>query len=145
MNGPEDTTAGDRTDGRSDEQPVGPEVGSVAEEAAKLMGALSGWAREQGDTATGGVAGSVAGLADLAKDLDGHVAGENCTYCPVCRVIAMVRATSPEVKTHLTSAATSLLQAAMSALATPVPDEARRRQTGVERIDLDDGPDWSDD
>ncbi len=144
MNAPEDTP-GDQPGEHAGNQSDGPEVGSVAEEAAKLMGALSGWAREQGDTAAGGAAASVAGLADLAKDLEGHVGGENCTYCPVCRVIGMVRATSPEVKTHLTTAATSLLQAAMSALATPVPDEARRGQAGVERIDLDDETDWSDD
>ncbi|QIK66086.1 hypothetical protein G7072_06780 [Nocardioides sp. HDW12B] len=143
MTAPEDTP-GDQPGHQSGDQPDGPEVGTVAEEAAKLMGALSGWAREQGDTAAGGAAASVAGLADLAKDLEGHVAGENCTYCPVCRVIGMVRATSPEVKAHLTTATTSLLQAAMSAMATPVPDEARRRQAGVEKIDLedDDQPGW---
>jgi hypothetical protein len=117
--------------------PPGPEVGSVAEEAAKLVGALSDWARDQGDAASSGVAGSVAGLADLARDLEGHVAGENCTYCPVCRVIGLVRATSPEVKGHLATATTALLQAAMSAMATQVPDEARRRDTGVERINLE--------
>lgn len=119
----------------------GPEVGSVAEEAAKLVGALSDWARDQGDPASSGVAGSVAGsvagLADLARDLEGHVAGENCTYCPVCRVIGLVRATSPEVKAHLATATTALLQAAMSAMATPVPDDVRRRDAGVEKIDLD--------
>lgn len=115
----------------------GPEVGSVAEEAAKLVGALSDWARDQGDTAAGGVTGSVAGLADLARDLEGHVAGENCTYCPVCRVIGLVRATSPEVKGHLATATTALLQAAMSAMATQVPERARRGETGVEKIDLD--------
>ena len=119
----------------------GPEVGSVAEEAAKLVGALSDWARDQGDTASSGVAGSVAGLADLARDLEGHVAGENCTYCPVCRVIGLVRATSPEVKGHLATATTALLQAAMSAMATQVPDEAHRRDAGVEKIDLDSGAD----
>lgn len=115
----------------------GPEVGSVAEEAAKLVGALSDWARDQGDTASGGVAGSVAGLADLARDLAGHVAGENCTYCPVCRVIGLVRATSPEVKGHLATATTALLRAAMSAMETSVPDAATRPGNGVEKIDLE--------
>ena len=144
MSSPTDD-AGPTGGGAGEGNAHGPEVGSVAEEAAKLVGALSDWARDQGDTASSGMAGSVAGLADLARDLEGHVAGENCTYCPVCRVIGLVRATSPEVKGHLATATTALLQAAMSAMATQVPDEARRRDTGVEKIDLDGGSGWSED
>ncbi len=136
MSSPTDDAGQPRAGADHDSAP-GPEVGSVAEEAAKLVGALSDWARDQGETASSGVAGSVAGLADLARGLEQHVAGENCTYCPVCRVIGMVRATSPEVKGHLTTATTALLQAAMSAMATQVPDEQRERAGGVERIDLD--------
>ena len=67
-------------------------VGSVAEEAAKLFGAFSGWAKEHGD-----------GLSSFADDLHDHVAtgSAECTWCPVCRTIAAVRQTSPEVRAHL--------------------------------------------
>jgi hypothetical protein len=51
-----------------------------------------------------------------------------------------VRQTSPEVRAHLATAASSLLQAAAGLLATTVPDHARTRE-GVERIDLDDETD----
>jgi hypothetical protein len=122
-----------------------PEVGSVSEEAAKLVGALSDWAKDQGSGgAAPGLGASLAGLADLAREIDAHVGGENCTYCPLCRLIGAVRATSPEVKSHLATAATSLLQAAASAMATPVPPEAQRRSGPVQRIDLDDETPWSD-
>jgi hypothetical protein len=61
-------------------------------------------------------------------------------------VISAVRSTSPEVRQHLSSAASSLLQAAAGVLATPVPDDARRppRDGGVEKIDLTDDA-WEED
>lgn len=133
-----------------------PEVGSVAEEAAKLIGALSGWAREQGDglaDAMGhGVAEAAHGVSGAAHNVNEHLAtgGEECTYCPVCRGIHFVRSTSPEVKAHLASAASSLLQAAAGLMATQVPDPGTRtkRPATVEHIDLDAGPDqgagWPD-
>jgi hypothetical protein len=100
-----------------------PEVGSVADEAAKLLGALSGWAK------------------DVAHDVDTHVAtgAQECTYCPICRTVHAVRGLSPEVRTHLATSATSLLQAAAGLLATVVPDQ-QARPGGVEHIDLEDHP-----
>ena len=112
------------------------DVGSVAEEAAKLLGALTGWAK------------------DTAHDVN-HAAGEHlatgapeCTYCPICRTVHVVRQTSPEVRAHLASAAASLMQAAAGILATAVPDGAGGGRAGpaagrgaVERIDLDDDGD----
>jgi hypothetical protein len=115
-----------------------PEIGSVSEEAAKLVGALSDWAKDQGSGGSAsGVGASFAGLADLAREIETHVGGENCTYCPLCRLIGAVRATSPEVKAHLTTATTALIQAAAAAMATYVPPEAQRRSEPVQRIDLD--------
>ena len=71
--------------------------------------------------------------------------GADCTYCPLCQLISAVRGTSPEVKQHLTSAATSLMQAAAGVLATPVPDQGSgRRDSSVEKIDLSDD-EWEED
>ena len=54
----------------SEQPPTGPgepdDLGSVAEEAAKLFGALQDWAKDQsGEWATG-----VSGLADIATKLE---------------------------------------------------------------------------
>ena len=65
--------------------------------------------------------------------------GEECRYCPICRVVQVFRSASPEVREHLAAAATSLAQAAAAALATTVPEAGR---SGVEHIDLTD--DWPD-
>ena len=105
-------------------------IGSAAEEAAKLFGALSGWA------------------SDVSHNVDTHLAtgAAECTYCPICRTVHVFREASPEIKTHLANAAASLMQAAAGVLAaaaassTPPSD----RSTDVERIDLD-GDDWEED
>jgi hypothetical protein len=144
----------------SDETGDGDRVGSVAEEAAKLLGALQGWAREGASDGAGAAGTAASSLSGLLHDLDEHVAtgGEDCRYCPVCQVISAVRATSPEVKQHLATAATSLLHAATGVLeahAQRRPDgdgqrgqggRARRDQGPVEKIDLSDDADseWED-
>ena len=115
------------------------EVGSVAEEAAKLFGALSGWARTHGSEAGHG-------LSDLASaalhEVDEHLAtgSPECRYCPVCRMVHVVRDVSPEARTHLMMAGANLMQAASAFLATAASDDESRSDSGVERIDLDD--DW---
>lgn len=118
-------------------------VGSVGEEAAKLFAALQGWAKESGGEYAGAAAGAAAGASSLLSEIDQHVAtgGKDCTYCPICRGISAVRATSPEVRQHLSSAASSLLQALSVAMAPDVEDSAGRKGP-VERIDLDE--DWPD-
>lgn len=105
-------------------------IGSAAEEAAKLFGALSGWA------------------SDLSHNVDSHLdtGAAECTYCPICRTVHVFREASPEIKSHLASAAASLMQAAAGLLAaaassaTPASD----RSSEVERIDLD-GGEWEED
>jgi hypothetical protein len=123
---------------------VGPEVGSLGEEAAKLFGALSGWAREQAGDAGEGISGLAAQASAAAHDLDDHLAtgATECTVCPVCRTVHVVRQLSPEVKAHLTAAMSSLAQAAAAVMATPAPagDTGRDRTADVEHIDLDDEP-----
>jgi hypothetical protein len=77
----------------------------------------------------------------MAQEVNEHIAtgSAECRYCPVCRVVHAVRETSPEVRTHLLTAATSLLQAAAGILETvPPPDrDASQRGPEVEHIDLD--------
>ena len=122
---------------------AGEPVGSVGEEAAKLFGVLSDWAREQG--AEG--AGAAHHLAQAVGEVGDHVAtgGEDCRYCPVCQAIHLVRQTSPEVRAHLAQAASSLVQAASGLLATRPGHPGARTAPGVEKIDLDDDSDWDED
>jgi hypothetical protein len=117
----------------------------VADEAAKLFGALSGWAKDHGSDLGEGLSGLAAQAASSARDIDEHLAtgSAECTYCPICRTVHAVRQTSPEVRAHLAVAAASLMQAAAGILATAVPDEGRptsARSDGIEHIDLDDEP-----
>lgn len=147
------------------------DVGSVGEEAAKLLGALAGWAREQAPegedhpdhpetrqtpdpegaptedlrTSLGGLA---AHLSRTWRDIDQHVAtgAPECLYCPLCRTVHVVRSTSPEVRAHLATAAGSLLEAGLAVLGSLPTGEAEhadpaRRGRDVHHIDLDDGPD----
>ena len=124
----------------SDEQEP---VGSLGEEAAKLMSALQGWAREHGEDYASAAAGAASGAAASMDSINEHIAtgGQDCKYCPICQVISAVRDTNPEVKQHLSSAAVSLLQALSRMLDTrPPPD--RRGSSPVEKIDLTDDGTW---
>lgn len=131
------------------------QVGSVGEEAAKLIGALADWAREHGGDLGHGVAdaatSAAAGAAGAAAAVDEHLAtgAPECTYCPICRGVHLLRECAPEVRDHLASAAASLMQAAAgflaAASAAPRPERTSARADGVERIDLDDGDHGDDD
>lgn len=98
------------------------DVGSVGEEAAKLFGALSDWAQGAGEHVDTGSA--------------------ECSWCPVCRTVHVIRGASPEVREHLAVAASSLMQAAAGILAA-ASRTAEPGRPGVERIDLsDEAEDW---
>lgn len=118
------------------------DVGTLGEEAAKLLGALSGVAREHAAEAGDGLSGFASYAAASAHDLNDHLAtgAAECTVCPLCRAISAVRQVSPEVTGHLTAAAASLAQAAAALLATA--PHCRRDTDDVEHIDLAD--DWPD-
>jgi len=146
------------TEGQDASQPY--DVGSAAEEAAKLFGALGDWAKHHsGDVASNLAVGLTAGLAGLASHAQtaaaeaGHALNENldtgapeCTYCPICRTVHIVREASPEVLAHLATAAASLLQAASAVLAAAgTPSHGSRREPSVERIDLDTDQGWPTD
>ena len=71
----------------------------MAEEAAKLLGALRSWAVET-----------------LGEAADDPQESATCGWCPVCQAVDRVQATSPEVREHLASGVTSLLHGAASLL-----------------------------
>jgi hypothetical protein len=94
--------------------------GPIAEEAARLVEALTEWAR--------GAVGDVS-MPNVGS-------GPECQICPVCQLLALVRRTQPETFGHLADASASMV----AALRTVVErhDHGARRGTGVERINLDD-------
>jgi hypothetical protein len=132
--------------GPQDATPGGEPVGSVSEEAAKLFGALSDWARDHGPDLAGDELDGLARRASAAAhEVSDHVAtgAPECTWCPLCRTVHLVRSTNPEVRDHLAAAASSLMQAAAGFLAAAGAPPDRPRSP-VEHIDLDEDPvtDW---
>ena len=123
------------------------EVGSLGEEAAKLFGALSGWAREHAGEAGEQLSGLASHAAASAHDLNDHLAtgSPECTVCPLCRTVHAARQLGPDVTSHLSAAMVSLVQAAAALMATVEahpggPERAADRASdSVEHIDLDDG------
>lgn len=100
------------------------EVGSAADEAARLFAALEEWARSR--------AGSL---------LDGqHVAtgSPECRMCPVCQAVGALRHVRPEAVEHLLDAAASLV-AALRATTVPPSDQPTPPTSHVERIDVAEG------
>lgn len=112
-----------------------PSVGSVGEEAAKLLNALQDWTKET----SGAYAASV--TEDLGEHLSGvgaHLGhGEDCRYCPLCQGLRVFRETSPEVRQHLVAAVGSLAQA-VSAYLNGAGTADSERGESPQRIDLDD-------
>lgn len=126
------------------------EVGSVAEEAARLFGALGG---VLGDEAAGHGPGD-------------HERPAECRYCPLCRLIRLLDEASPQARQQLTTAAVSLVEALGALLAAvdtardeggepgrgPEGGRARGRAGSsaddpIEHIDLgedEDEADWQD-
>lgn len=132
------------------------DIGSVGEEAMKLLGVFADLARQHGGDAASAASAMAGQASSFAQEVNDHLATDaaECRYCPICRVVHAVRQTSPDVRAHLTSAASSLLQAAAGLLETlpPPPGGAgpggadgasgSPRGPSVERIDLDDGDPW---
>jgi hypothetical protein len=82
------------------------EPGGLGEEAARLAEAVRGWARTS------------------FPGLDEHVAtgAPECRYCPLCRLIAVLRGERPEVTERVAEAASAVadaVRAVAEALARP--------------------------
>ena len=95
-------------------------VGSVGDEAAKLLGVLAGWASEH------------------AREVNEHLAtgDAECLYCPICRTVHAVRHASPELKAQLAGAVSTFLQTAAGLLS--AASQAEPPSSRVQHIDLDD-------
>ncbi len=105
-------------------------IGSVGEEAAKLLAALQGWAREHvGDASR--TAASGLGSAYIS---DGSAA---CRVCPVCQLIALVRGVNPEALEQMSHAAGSMLNA-LAGLVDAAHRSDTRRGAPVQKINLSD-------
>ena len=118
-------------------------VGGVGEEAARLLEAVQDWARRTAGS-------SDPGPPDGAEDADGAARPGSvgnpawtgrigtdaleCQLCPLCRLIAVVRHTRPEVVEHLADATSSLAAALRDLLA--ATQHERTRPGAVERIDI---------
>ena len=80
----------------------------------------------------------------VGQDLHDHLAtgDPECTYCPICQGVRLLRGTSPEVRAHLVSAGTSLAQALTAVLAAAQAAQERSDSSspGVEHIPVED--DW---
>lgn len=99
----------------------GPDLGSAAEEAVKLLAAAEHWARTR--------AGS------LFEDPHLATGSAECSICPVCQAVGALRHVRPETVQHLLEAGAALAAALRTAV-TPVPP-APGPGGHVQRINLD--------
>ncbi len=100
-------------------------LGSAAEEATRLIDAMSARARAHLE------AEQLGASEQRAHDGARHANGQSpeCGWCPLCRAVAFVRNTDPEVRERVVSSATalalSLRELAESAARAPTrPDDA---------------------
>lgn len=132
-------------------------VGSLAEEAARLLAVVHGSTggprqgepqpaalAEPGDAAPNGQASDredsdreasdQAGSAgDRPRAAEDHHGGE-CRWCPLCQLMQRAKVTDPDVRHHLSQAAVSLALAVKGML--DDVETAPRRETPLEKIDL---------
>lgn len=154
-----DDHADHQHDDQDSDRHGGPHVGSLGEEALRLLGSVAGWAGQHGAEMQHGVEDvarqACESVRAVADGFDEHLAtgAAECTWCPLCRTVHAVRELSPEVKSHLVSAAASLVKASAALLATVVPDQdapagesaprtsprkPRPPQSKVQHINIDD-------
>lgn len=97
--------------------------GPLAEEAAKLAEALSGWVS--------------AGFSQPL--MEGAGESTECRLCPVCQLLRLVQGARPEVFEHLADASASLMAALRAALESSQASwsaGSAGRRPASERIDI---------
>ncbi|MGN6333584.1 MAG: DUF5304 family protein [Motilibacteraceae bacterium] len=89
-------------------------------------------AAEQGASVLSGLTALLGGLGE-----GGFATGSaECTLCPLCQLVRILRGTRPEVYEHLAAALASLVAALREAVAASERDWAYRRRGGLQRIDI---------
>lgn len=94
---------------------------AAAEEAGRLFEAVQEWAKR------------------ATTEMPEHLAtgAAECHFCPLCKVIAGLRDSRPDLLEHLADAAGSLLAALRTAVDAHEREWSARPATGVEHIDID--------
>lgn len=113
-------------------------VGTMAEEAAKLFGAVEGWLHNAraGADRDGAEPREAFPDASHSEQSASHT-GPECRVCPFCQLLHVVRGARPELLEHLSEAATQLALALRVGIeASEHRWTARRPDVGVERIDI---------
>jgi len=98
---------------------TGPEHGSLADEARRFAEAFSDWSHDHG-----------AGFTAAAGS------SEQCRYCPVCQLIALMRGERPEAAARLVEAGTALAEAVRTLLTPPAAAPEDDPPPTVQRIDV---------
>jgi Family of unknown function (DUF5304) len=116
------------------EKPAGgdqADLGSIADEAAKLVEAVQNWAR-----GVGAESGSAAG--PLAEFLAAGAGGSpSCRFCPVCQLVSTVREVRPETVQDLLEVGTSLLASMRTLIERQEREWSSRPAAPVQHIDID--------
>lgn len=83
--------------GASSEQGPSGGHGTIADEAVRLLDAVSDWVRR-----------------NLEGPASSHIAtgAPECTWCPICQLIALVRGDRPEIGEKISEAGASVMNAA---------------------------------
>ena len=103
---------------------TGEPVGTAAEEAERLLESLGGWFEAR--TRPSGAPDDAADRPESAEEAE-RPHGATCRSCPLCRGVAYLQETHPEVLTHLAGAAQHLV-AALRSLAVPPAEGAGSAQ-----------------
>ena len=95
------------------------DLGSLGDEASKLLDAVQDWARRSFGESEG-------------ESVPIATGSPECQWCPICQLVTVVRGERPEITEKIVTAGEALLAVLRSAFA-PAPGPA----PSVQRIDLE--------